>query len=84
VTVKIEERTLAKLILDKTGMTMTHFARIHKMSKHSLISWNLPRSSKGNRIPGARNLLKLAGMLEVSEQTIFDLCNRPNDQDVVW
>jgi len=84
VTVKIQEPTLAKLILDKTGMAMNHFARIHKMSKHSLISWNQPRTAATSRVPNSYSLLKLAGILDVSEQTIFDLCTRPNDAPVEW
>jgi DNA-binding transcriptional regulator YiaG len=78
----IDEMTLSKLILDKTGMKLNHFARIYGFSEHNLKAWSAPKTSPVSRVPNARNLLKLAGILGTPEQIVYDLCTRPND--VKW
>lgn len=81
---QVEEITLSSLVLEKTGMQLRHFARIYKFSYYNLIAWNYPKTSKASRVPNAKNLVRLAGILNEPEQRIYDLCTRPNDIPWEW
>lgn len=68
--------TLSELVREQKNCTLREFAKLHRFKYASLKAWSLPATSKAKRKPKHATVLRLAAILRVYDEEVYDAIRR--------